>query len=180
MINAIEDSAKPIAAALNGAAIGGGCEVGLGAHLRIAAETARVSLPEVTLGLMPGAGGTQRLPRLAGVEAALDIITTARQVSAAEALSLGIVDAVVPAADLLSAAKDKIRAVAEGSASRPVASGLRPSPLPKLPSSRQPARRCVPAIAVRSRIWLPSTRWKMPPAWTGRRDWLLSANASST
>ncbi|WP_094463367.1 3-hydroxyacyl-CoA dehydrogenase NAD-binding domain-containing protein [Pannonibacter phragmitetus] len=129
VINAIEDSAKPIAAALNGAAIGGGCEVGLGAHLRIASDTARVSLPEVTLGLMPGAGGTQRLPRLAGVEAALDIITTARQVSAAEALSLGIVDAVVPATELLSAAKDKVRAVAEGSAGRPVASGLRPRPV---------------------------------------------------
>ncbi|MBX9456754.1 MAG: enoyl-CoA hydratase/isomerase family protein [Rhizobium sp.] len=90
----IEDSGKPVIAALNGAALGGGLEIALACHHRIAAATASVAFPEVKLGVVPGAGGTQRLPRLTGVPVAIDLIGTGRSVKASEALSLGIVDEV--------------------------------------------------------------------------------------
>ncbi|MBO9456703.1 enoyl-CoA hydratase/isomerase family protein [Paracoccus sp. R12_1] len=92
VIDLIEASGKPVVAAIHGTALGGGLEIALGAHARIATPDARLGLPEVTLGLMPGAGGTQRLPRLIGLAASLDIITSARQVGAAEALKIGLVD----------------------------------------------------------------------------------------
>ncbi|XP_029980319.1 peroxisomal bifunctional enzyme isoform X2 [Sphaeramia orbicularis] len=94
MIHAIEATNKPVVAAIEGAALGGGLELALGCHYRIIHSKARVGLPEVTLGLLPAAGGSQRLPRLIGVPAALELITTGRHVSAAEALKLGIVDQV--------------------------------------------------------------------------------------
>jgi 3-hydroxyacyl-CoA dehydrogenase len=89
----IEAASKPVVAALHGTALGGGLELALAAHWRIAAPTAGLGLPEVKLGLLPGAGGTQRLPRLVGVEAALEMITDGRQVGASEALAMGLVDA---------------------------------------------------------------------------------------
>jgi 3-hydroxyacyl-CoA dehydrogenase len=92
LTNAIEESAKPIVAALNGAALGGGLEIALAAHRRIAANGATVALPEVKLGIVPGSGGTQRLPRVVGMPAAIDLIATGRTVPAAEALKLGILD----------------------------------------------------------------------------------------
>jgi 3-hydroxyacyl-CoA dehydrogenase len=101
---AIEDCPKPVVAALNGPALGGGCELALAAHARIMAEGAVLGLPEVKLGLIPGAGGTQRLPRLVDAVAAFEIASSARNVQAPEAKRLGIVDAIVPAADLLSEA----------------------------------------------------------------------------
>ncbi|XP_054838325.1 peroxisomal bifunctional enzyme [Eublepharis macularius] len=88
----IENSEKPMVAAIEGLALGGGLEVALGCHYRIAHVQAWVGLPEVTVGLLPGAGGTQRLPRLTGVPTALDIITTGKHIQAAEALKLGIID----------------------------------------------------------------------------------------
>jgi 3-hydroxyacyl-CoA dehydrogenase len=91
----IEDGPKPVIAAIHGTALGGGFELVLVCHYRIAAASVRVGLPEVLLGVLPGAGGTQRVPRLAGVEAALEIMTSGRQVGAQEALTLGLVDAVV-------------------------------------------------------------------------------------
>ncbi|MBN3295190.1 ECHP enzyme, partial [Amia calva] len=94
LIDDIEASEKPVVAAIEGVALGGGLELALGCHYRIAHIKARLGLPEVTLGLLPAAGGTQRLPRLAGIPAALDLITTGRHVSAQEALKLGIVDQV--------------------------------------------------------------------------------------
>uniref|UniRef100_A0A674AIL3 Peroxisomal bifunctional enzyme n=1 Tax=Salmo trutta TaxID=8032 RepID=A0A674AIL3_SALTR len=94
MIHAIEAVDKPVAAAIEGVALGGGLELALGCHYRIAHSKAVLGLPEVTLGLLPGAGGSQRLPRLIGLTAALDLITTGRHVSAAEALKLGILDQV--------------------------------------------------------------------------------------
>ncbi|XP_076018124.1 peroxisomal bifunctional enzyme [Genypterus blacodes] len=94
MIHSIEAVDKPVVAAIEGVALGGGLEVALGCHYRIAHAKARLGLPEVTLGLLPAAGGSQRLPRLIGVPAALDLITTGRHVTAAEALRLGIVDEV--------------------------------------------------------------------------------------
>ncbi|XP_054471122.1 peroxisomal bifunctional enzyme [Anoplopoma fimbria] len=94
MIHAIEAANKPVVAAIEGSALGGGLELALGCHYRIAHSKARLGLPEVTLGLLPAAGGSQRLPRLIGVPAALNLITTGRHVTAAEALQLGIVDQV--------------------------------------------------------------------------------------
>eukprot|EP00064_Thunnus_orientalis_P013004 superscaffoldBa00002062_g13041 len=94
MIHAVEAADKPVVAAIEGLALGGGLELALGCHYRIAHSKARLGLPEVSLGLLPAAGGTQRLPRLIGVPAALDLITTGRHITAAEALTLGIVDQV--------------------------------------------------------------------------------------
>lgn len=97
---AIEDSEKPVVAALHGSALGGGCELALAAHARIMAEEAVLGLPEVKLGLIPGAGGTQRLPRLTDCLAAFEIASSGRNVRAEEALRLGIVDFVVSSAAL--------------------------------------------------------------------------------
>ncbi|MCB1362057.1 MAG: enoyl-CoA hydratase/isomerase family protein [Rhodobacteraceae bacterium] len=91
-IQVIESLEKPVVCVIHGTALGGGFEVALGCHYRVMLKGARVGLPEVNLGLIPGAGGTQRLPRLVGVVAASDIFTSARQVSAADCLALGIVD----------------------------------------------------------------------------------------
>ena len=98
----IEASRKPAIAAIHGAALGGGLEVALGAHYRIAVASAKLGLPEVALGLLPGAGGTQRAPRLVGAAAALDIILSGRHVGAAEALKLGLIDRVAQSDDTLA------------------------------------------------------------------------------
>ena len=103
VIDIIESCPKPVVAALHGVAYGGGFELPLGCHFRIAAPSARVALPEVTLGLIPGAGGTQRLPRLIGVEAAVGVILSGKPVAATSALSMGIVDEIVDG-DLVDAA----------------------------------------------------------------------------
>ncbi len=94
VISRIESFAKPVIAAINGTALGGGLEVALACHRRLAAPSAKLGLPEVKLGIVPGAGGTQRLPRLTGIAAAIDMIANGRIVSAAEALKFGIVDGV--------------------------------------------------------------------------------------
>jgi 3-hydroxyacyl-CoA dehydrogenase len=91
----MENSPKPVIAAIHGTALGGGLEVALCAHYRVAVPSARVGLPEVNLGLLPGAGGTQRLPRIVGVEAALDMMTSGRHVPAKQALAVGLVDELV-------------------------------------------------------------------------------------
>jgi enoyl-CoA hydratase len=96
---------KPTIACINGFALGGGCELALACTLRIAADTARLGLPEGKLGLIPGYGATQRLPRLVGQSAALRLILTADIIPAAEALRIGLVDEVVPAAELLPHAR---------------------------------------------------------------------------
>jgi enoyl-CoA hydratase/carnithine racemase len=95
---------KPVVAAINGYALGGGCELALCADRRIAADDATLGQPEILLGIIPGAGGTQRLPRLIGPAKAKDIIFSGRFVKADEALSIGLVDEVVPAADVYDAA----------------------------------------------------------------------------
>ena len=100
----LDDSAKPVVAAIHGYALGGGLEMALACHYRVAVPSAKVGLPEVQIGILPGAGGTQRLPRLIGPKAALDLITTGRHVPAAEAHTLGIIDAVVPEGELQAAA----------------------------------------------------------------------------
>jgi len=91
----LETFPKPIVAAIHGTALGGGFELALTCHARVAVPSAKVGLPEVNLGLLPGAGGTQRLPRLVGPEMAIDLITTGKHVPAAKALDLGMIDAVV-------------------------------------------------------------------------------------
>ena len=98
----IEASSKPVIAALHGTALGGGLEVALGCHYRIAAEGAALGLPEVNLGLLPGASGTQRVPRLVGAEKALDMITSGKPVKAAAALEIGLVDRIADGDDLLA------------------------------------------------------------------------------
>ncbi len=107
---ALEALAKPVVAALHGAALGGGFEVALACHGRVIAPDAAVGLPEVLLGLIPGAGGTQRLPRLVGPLAALELIASGRRVPAAEALKLGLVDEV--ATDVRSGAIARARGLA--------------------------------------------------------------------
>ncbi|MFM0648080.1 3-hydroxyacyl-CoA dehydrogenase NAD-binding domain-containing protein [Paraburkholderia bryophila] len=100
--NRIEACTKPVVAAIHGAALGGGLEVALAAHYRIAVDGAKLGLPEVQLGLLPGAGGTQRTPRLIGAAAALDLILSGRHASAQEALALSLVDRVGSSDDLLA------------------------------------------------------------------------------
>ncbi len=95
VIAALEASNKPVVAAIHGVALGGGLEIALGCHFRIADAPAKLGFPEVSLGIIPGAGGTQRLPRLAGLEAAVDLVTSGRQIGAKEAKELRIVDAIV-------------------------------------------------------------------------------------
>jgi enoyl-CoA hydratase/carnithine racemase len=95
---------KPVVAAVNGYALGGGCELALCADIRIAADDATLGQPEILLGIIPGAGGTQRLTRLVGPSRAKDLIFTGRFVAAAEALAIGLVDRVVPAAEVYDAA----------------------------------------------------------------------------
>src|SRR5882757_3720563 len=111
---ALETSLKPAVAAIHGTALGGGLEVALACHFRVAVPSARVGLPEVKLGLLPGAGGTQRLPRLIGPEKALKMIVTGDPIEAREALADGIVDEIV-AVDLTAGAiAFARRVVAEG------------------------------------------------------------------
>ncbi len=113
----IEALAKPVIAAINGPALGGGCEIVLACHYRIASETAKFGLPEVKLGLVPGAGGTQRLPRLTGLTAALDMIGTGRTISAQEALKNGLIDEV--------ATSENLRLTAQNVAKKLIATELR-------------------------------------------------------
>ncbi|MFM0243918.1 short chain enoyl-CoA hydratase /3-hydroxyacyl-CoA dehydrogenase [Burkholderia sp. GAS332] len=100
--NRIEACAKPVVAAIHGAALGGGLEVALAAHYRLAVNGAKLGLPEVQLGLLPGAGGTQRTPRLIGAPAALDLILSGRHAGAKEALALGLIDRLGSSDDILA------------------------------------------------------------------------------
>ena len=120
LMRAIELGGKPVAAALNGSALGGGLEVALGCHYRVAADNpkARFGFPEVTLGLLPGAGGTQRTPRLTGMQAAAPLLMEGKRIKAAEAQKLGLIHAVVPVGDERKAAREWVMAA--------LASGAKP------------------------------------------------------
>ena len=105
VFDAIENMGKPVIAAINGYALGGGCELAMACTLRIAADTAKLGQPEITLGLLPGYAGTQRLPRLVGTGKALEMILTGALVGAEEAQRIGLVNRVVPAAWLMVEAR---------------------------------------------------------------------------
>lgn len=108
----IENLRKPVIAAINGYALGGGCELVMACDIRMAADTAKLGQPEITLGIIPGYGGTQRLPRLVGRGRAQWLILTGDMISAQEALRIGLVDFVVPAAELWGAAKELAHKIA--------------------------------------------------------------------
>jgi enoyl-CoA hydratase len=168
----IETCGKPVIALINGFALGGGCELALVCTLRLASSTAQIGLPELRLGLIPGYGGTQRLPRLIGPSAALKLLLTGERVDAAEALRLGLVDEVVPSDQLLSRGRQLaqsilqvaplavtacLEAVAEG-IDRDLDSALRLE-------SRIFGRLCSTADGAEgTRAFLE----KRPPQWTGR------------
>src|SRR5713101_6466582 len=105
VLDLIENLGKPVIAAVNGFALGGGCETAMACTIRVASEDAKFGQPEVTLGLIPGGGGTQRLPRLVGKGRALQLILSGGMISAQEAYRIGLVNEVVPAADLITRAE---------------------------------------------------------------------------
>lgn len=107
----IESCGKPVIACINGFALGGGCELAMACTMRLASETARLGQPEVKLGLIPGYGGTQRLPRLVGQPMALKLLLTGEIIGAGEALRIGLVDEVVPAERLMERAEALARAI---------------------------------------------------------------------
>jgi enoyl-CoA hydratase/carnithine racemase len=111
VLDLIENLGKPVIAAINGFALGGGCETAMACTIRIAVEHARFGQPEVKLGLLPGGGGTQRLPRLVGKGRALQLILTGETISAQEAYRIGLVNEVVPAADLMARAETILKQI---------------------------------------------------------------------
>ena len=115
-IGAVAAIGKPVVAAITGYALGGGLELALAADFRIAGEGARMGQPEILLGVIPGAGGTQRLPRLIGPSRAKDLVFSGRMAGAPEALAIGLVDKVVPDADVYTAAVEMMASYASGPA----------------------------------------------------------------
>jgi enoyl-CoA hydratase len=121
IFNGIDQSPKPFIAAVNGFALGGGCELAMACHFRIASEAAKFGQPEVKLGTIPGYGGTQRLPRLVGRGHALQLLLTGEIIDAQEALRIGLVNRVVPLAELLATTDTIMRQIL---ANAPLAVGL--------------------------------------------------------
>jgi enoyl-CoA hydratase len=111
MLRRFETCGKPVVAAINGFALGGGCELAMACHIRIASESAKFGQPEVKLGIAPGYGGTQRLPRIVGKGNALRLILTGDMIDAKEAHRIGLVTQVVPAAELLATAEQTLRGI---------------------------------------------------------------------
>ena len=112
VLDLIENLGKPVVAAVNGFALGGGCETAMACTIRIAVDSAKFGQPEVTLGLVPGGGGTQRLPRLVGKGRALQLILSGEMISAQEAYRIGLVNEVVPSADLITRAEAILKKIA--------------------------------------------------------------------
>src|SRR5689334_25018486 len=111
VLDLIENLGKPVIAAVNGFALGGGCETAMACTIRIAVENARVGQPEVKLGVIPGGGGTQRLPRLVGKGRALQLILSGEMINAQEAYRIGLVNEVVPAAELITRAEGILKQI---------------------------------------------------------------------
>jgi enoyl-CoA hydratase/carnithine racemase len=112
VLDLMEDLGKPVIAAVNGFALGGGCETAMACTMRIAVENAKFGQPEVKLGLVPGGGGTQRLPRLVGKGRALHLILSGEMISAQEAYRIGLVNEIVPATDLITRAETILKQIA--------------------------------------------------------------------
>src|SRR5262249_39112644 len=112
VLDLIENLGKPVVAAINGFALGGGCETAMACTIRIAVEHAKFGQPEVKLGLLPGGGGTQRLPRLVGKGRALQLILSGGMIGAQEAYRIGLVNEIVPAAELISSAQAILNEIA--------------------------------------------------------------------
>jgi len=111
VLRRLETCGKPVIAAVNGFALGGGCELAMACHIRIASENAKFGQPEVKLGIAPGYGGTQRLPRLVGKGVAMQLILTAEMIDAAEAYRIGLVNKVVPANELMAESEKMLRGI---------------------------------------------------------------------
>jgi len=124
LFNFVEQLTTPVIAAINGFALGGGLELAMSSHIRIASDNAKMGLPEVSLGVIPGYGGTQRLAQLVGRGKAMEMVTTAGMISAEEALQWGLVNHVVPQADLLDLAH-KIASKIAGNSGTAIASAIR-------------------------------------------------------
>jgi len=128
----VENMSKPVIAAVNGFALGGGLELAMSCHMRISSDNAKMGLPEVTLGVIPGYGGTQRLAQLVGKGKAMELITSASMLTAAEAMQWGLVNHVVPLAELMPKALELAQKIAKNSptaisaALRSVNSGFKP------------------------------------------------------
>jgi enoyl-CoA hydratase/carnithine racemase len=168
----LERLAVPVIAAVNGVALGGGCELALGCDLRWAATTAEFGCPEVTRGIIPAAGGTQRLSRLLGSSRAMALILTGRRISAEEAYRIGLVDAVVSPDDLLRAAGETARAIAANAplavraAKRAIQYGLHQSYEAGLELEGQLQRMLYATADCQEGIV--AFRERRPPRWTGR------------
>lgn len=130
LIDQIELMSCPVVAAIHGTALGGGLELALGCHFRVAVPSAKLGLPEITLGLIPGAGGTQRLPRIVSIEVALDMITSGRAIPAIEAAKLGIIDEIAAEDGLTQAAVARARSAA--AQTKPL-DRVRDRPMPSAP-----------------------------------------------
>ncbi len=113
ILHKIETFPKPVIAAVNGYALGGGCELAMACHIRIASERAKFGQPEVNLGIIPGNGGTQRLPRLVGRGRAIELVLTGRMVDAEEAVRIGLVNQVVPPERLLPSCEEMLNTIFE-------------------------------------------------------------------
>ena len=168
----LERLAVPVIAAVNGVALGGGCELALGCDLRWAATTAEFGCPEVTRGIIPAAGGTQRLSRLLGSSRAMALILTGRRISAEEAYRIGLVDAVVSPDDLLGAAGETARAIAANAplavraAKRAIRYGLHQTYEGGLELEGQLQRMLYATADCQEGIV--AFRERRPPRWTGR------------
>ncbi|MGO4832653.1 3-hydroxyacyl-CoA dehydrogenase NAD-binding domain-containing protein, partial [Rhizobiaceae sp. 2RAB30] len=147
VITRLDDAAKPVVAAIQGAALGGGLEVALACTARIASTSARLGLPEVKLGILPGAGGIVRLPRLIGIAPALEMIAEGKEMSSAKALELGLLDRLAES-DLLDDAIDLARRLADGTVPRRRASD---QPFPDFPESAQAEARATLARKFKGR-----------------------------
>jgi enoyl-CoA hydratase/carnithine racemase len=168
----LERLAVPVIAAINGFALGGGCELALGCDLRWAASTAEFGCPEVTRGIIPAAGGTQRLSRLLGPSRAMGLVLTGRRINAEEAYRIGLVDAVVSPADLLRSAAETAGAIAANAplavraAKRAIRYGLQHSYEGGLELEGQLQRMLYASADCREGIV--AFRERRPPRWAGR------------
>ncbi|WP_369385426.1 enoyl-CoA hydratase-related protein [Limimaricola cinnabarinus] len=176
VVNRIEACTKPVVAAIHGAALGGGLEVALGAHYCIAVPGAQLGLPETKLGVIPGAGGTQRTPRLVGAEAAIEMATTGTPVPATKAVEMGLVDRLGEGEALDSGLAYAEELLQQGAGPR-LCARSRPRHMTRRCSTRA-APRSERSCAARWHRWPRSTRSRPPRRWASTRASPRSAASS--